>query len=430
MKLTASFAILAVLASKTFVAAAPIDVAYDSALEARAEFVDDALEDVWSRFYDELLEEVDAREYEEEIFERAPMKKFAQDLGIGLAQKAPKMAQQYSQSQQSSNRQQLPRPAFVTNNVAKPVLKPSGKKRSLEYEEDVFERAPMMKFAQDLGIGLAQKAPKMAQQYTQSQNAKIRNQLPRPPFVTNNVAKPLLRPAGKKRSLDYEEDIFERAPMLKFAQDVGIGLAQKAPKMAQQYTQSQQAKVRQQLPRPAFVTNNVAKPILRPAGKKRSLEYEEDVFERAPMMKFAQDLGIGLAQKAPKMAQQYTQSQNAKIRNQLPRPAFVTNNVAKPILKPAGKKRSLEYEEDIFERAPMMKFAKDLATNLAQKAPKMAQQYTQSQQSNNRRPFVQPAQPQQQKPAASRPSIPKPPPLPAVKKPSVLAEVKKAQGKK
>lgn len=49
-------------------------------------------------------------------------------------------------------------------------------------------------------------------------------------------------------------------------------------------------------------------------------------------------------------------------------------------VKALGKKRSLDDFEDIFERAPMKKFATDLATNLAQKAPQYAQQYTQSQQ--------------------------------------------------
>jgi len=209
-------------------------------LEARAEFVEAALDEVWERFYDELVDEIDAREYDEdlyeardydedlseardfddeEIFERAPMKKFATDLATNLAQKAPKMAQQYSQSEQSKHRQQHPRLANVVQQAqaqskGKPIPKPLpasskwntvkqpsvmaaikaqgkpsiasqakgafGKKRSLDdIEEDLFVRAPMKKFATDLATNLAQKAPKMAQQYSQSEQSKHRQQQPR-----------------------------------------------------------------------------------------------------------------------------------------------------------------------------------------------------------------------------------------------------------
>ena len=50
-----------------------------------------------------------------------------------------------------------------------------------------------------------------------------------------------------------------------------------------------------------------------------------------------------------------------------------------------GKKRALDdIEEFLFERAPMKKFATDLATGLAQKAPTYAKQYTQSEEAKRR----------------------------------------------
>ncbi|KAH6906377.1 hypothetical protein BKA70DRAFT_1429065 [Coprinopsis sp. MPI-PUGE-AT-0042] len=242
MKFTATFAVLAVFVSKAVVSAAPTP-AYDSLLEARSEFVESALEEVWARFYDELLEGVEAREYvedlfeareydedileareyDEDIFERSPMKKFAGDLATNLAQKAPQYAQQYSQSQESKARNSQPRFAHVVqqaqaqaksgsvpkpaaaklpasskwNTVKKPSVmaeikkasKPSlydqtkgafRKTRSLDDIDDfIFERSPMKKFGQDLATNLAQKAPQYAQQYSQSQESKARSSQPR-----------------------------------------------------------------------------------------------------------------------------------------------------------------------------------------------------------------------------------------------------------
>ena len=75
-----------------------------------------ALEGVWERFYNEFLDEVDAREYEEDLdardfadedlFERSPMKKFAIDVGSGLAQNYVK---QHSQSEQAKQHNSQPR---------------------------------------------------------------------------------------------------------------------------------------------------------------------------------------------------------------------------------------------------------------------------------------------------------------------------------
>ncbi|KAH6906410.1 hypothetical protein BKA70DRAFT_1429100 [Coprinopsis sp. MPI-PUGE-AT-0042] len=414
MKFTASFAVLAVFVSQAVVSAAPTPMQYDSALEARADFTDGALEEVWARFYDELLEEVDAREYDEEVFERAPMKKFAQDLAVGLAQKAPGYAKQHSQSQESKARNSAPRMANVAhqasqqskpssslpkipasskwNTVKKPSVmaeikklgKPSiasqakgGFKRSVD---EIFERG----FGKDLGIGLGQKAPSYAKQYTQSKNAQIRNSLPRAPFVTahqQSHSKPSSSKSssGKKRSLDDIEEAFERG----FGKDLGIGLGQKAPSYAKQYTQSKNAQIRNSLPRAPFVTahqQSHSKPSSSKSGsgKKRSLDdIEEAIFERG----FGKDLGIGLGQKTPSYAKQYTQSKNTQIRNSQPRAPFVTAH-QQSHLKPSssksssGKKRSLDdIEEAIFERG----FGQDLAIGLAQKAPSYAKQYTQSQ---------------------------------------------------
>ena len=331
MKFTASFAVLAVFVSQAVVNAAPMQ--FNDALEARADFNDGALEDVWSRFYDELLDEVEAREYDEDLFERAPMKKFAQDLGVGLAQKAPGYAKQYTQSQQAKTRNSAPRFANVAqqatqkkpaggsslpklpasskwNTVKKPSVMAEIKKlgnpnsianqakggfrtRDLEFDEEVFERAPMKKFAQDLGTGLAQKAPTYAKQYTKSQEAKARNSHPAPRLANvaqqakqqsrpssnlpklpasskwNTVKKPSVMAEIKKlgnpnsianqakggfrtRDLEFDEEIFERAPMKKFAQDLATGLAQKAPTYAKQYSQSEQSKVRNQNRTPGF----------------------------------------------------------------------------------------------------------------------------------------------------------------------------------
>ncbi|KAH6906383.1 hypothetical protein BKA70DRAFT_1287391 [Coprinopsis sp. MPI-PUGE-AT-0042] len=107
MKFTAAFAILAVFASKAVVSAAPAPI-YESLQEARSEFIESALEEVWARFYDELLEvesrayddmdDFEAREYyDEEIFERSPMKK----------------AEQKRKTEEAKARQAEPRPAPV-----------------------------------------------------------------------------------------------------------------------------------------------------------------------------------------------------------------------------------------------------------------------------------------------------------------------------
>ena len=98
-----------------------------------------------------------------------------------------------------------------------------------------------------------------------------------------------------------------------------------------------------------------------------------------------------------------------------------------------------EYYEDIFERSPMMKkFATDLATGLAQKAPGYADQWKKSEErkARNAQPrltaVVKQAQAAQQKPATPPPAIKTIPPASkwnTVKKPSVMAEIKKL-GKK
>jgi hypothetical protein len=226
MKFTATFAILAVFATKAVTVSAAPMAAYDSLLEARSDFVESALEEVWARFYDELLEDVEARDYDDfEMFERSPMQKFGKDLAVGIAQKLPDYAQQYSKSKEANARNSQPRMAQVvqkamaqskSGSAAKPVApvkplpatskwntvkkpsvmaeikklgKPSiasqaksalGKKRSLDDIEDyIFERTPMKKFATDLATNLAQKAPQYAQQYTQSQQNKAKASQPR-----------------------------------------------------------------------------------------------------------------------------------------------------------------------------------------------------------------------------------------------------------
>ncbi|KAH6906399.1 hypothetical protein BKA70DRAFT_1287427 [Coprinopsis sp. MPI-PUGE-AT-0042] len=127
MKFTAAFAVLTVFASKAVVQAAPAP-SYDSIMEARSEFVESALEEVWARFYDELLEEVEARRYDEDIFERSPMmKKFAVDLATGLAQKAPGYADKYKKSEEAKIKNAQPRLAKVVKQAqiaAKPVQAP------------------------------------------------------------------------------------------------------------------------------------------------------------------------------------------------------------------------------------------------------------------------------------------------------------------
>ena len=243
MKFSATFAVLAVFVSKAVVSAAPMP-AYKSAIETRAEFVESALEEVWERFYDELLEEVEAREYDsEDIFERAPMKKFAGDLASNLAQNAPGYVKQYSQSKQAEARQGQPRfPGIVqqAQAAAKPAAKPlpasskwnqvkqpavmnqikaaskpsiaeqagaafkrpssSGKKRSFyDSEDDIFKRAPMKKFAGDLASNLAQNAPGYAKQYGQSKQAEARQGQPRFPGVVQQ-AQAAARPAAKPLS--------------------------------------------------------------------------------------------------------------------------------------------------------------------------------------------------------------------------------------
>lgn len=211
MKFTASFAVLAVFVSQAVVNAAPMPAAYD--LEARADFVDGALEEVWSRFYDELLEEVEAREFDdEEIFERAPMKKFAKDLAVGLGQKAPGYANQYSQSQQAKAR----------NSVARPHISAPGSGGSGRPSGGSIPRVPS---ASKLS---GPSRPSIGQQAKGG-------------FSIAGQAKGAFR----SRSFDdMEEEIFERAPMKKFAQDLATGLAQKAPTYAKQYSQGEQNKNR------------------------------------------------------------------------------------------------------------------------------------------------------------------------------------------
>ncbi|KAH6906400.1 hypothetical protein BKA70DRAFT_1224249 [Coprinopsis sp. MPI-PUGE-AT-0042] len=124
MKFTAAFAVLAAFASATVVAAAPTP-SYDSLMEARSEFVDGALEEVWARFYEELLEEVESREYDEDIYERAaPMKKFAVDLATGLAQKAPGYADKYKKSEEAKIKNSQPRMASVVKQAQIAAAKP------------------------------------------------------------------------------------------------------------------------------------------------------------------------------------------------------------------------------------------------------------------------------------------------------------------
>lgn len=396
MKFTASFAVLAVFVSQAVVSAAPAPVQFDGAVEARADLVDGALDDVWSRFYDELLEEAEARGFDDEdLFERAPMKKFAQDLAVGLAQKAPTYANQYSQSQQAKVRNSMPRMATVAHKATQAAKQSVPKPLPASSKWNTVKKPSVMAEIKKLG---------------------------KPSSIANQA-----KGAFRTRDLEFDEDVFER--------DF-------------------------ELDEDAF---------------ERDLEFEEDVFERAPMKKFAQDLATGLAQKAPTYAKQYTQSQEAKVRNQNRTPAFANvaqqahkqskpssggakplpasskwNTVKKPSVMAEIKKlgrpssianqakggfrtRDLEFDEEVFERSPMKKFAQDLATGLAQKAPTYAKQYTQSQESKtrsqNRTPafaHVAPQATQQNKTGGSSlPKIPASSKWNTVKKPSVMAEIKK-----
>jgi hypothetical protein len=365
MKFTASFAVLAVFVSQAVVNAAPTPAAYD--LEARADFTDGALEEVWSRFYDELLEDVEAREFDdEEISERAPMKKFAQDLAVGLAQKAPGYAKQASQSQQAKAR----------NSVARPHIAPG---------------------TGGAGVRPSSSAPKMpAMPKIGGSSRPSIGQQAKGGFSIAGQAKGAFR----TRSLDdIEEDIFERAPMKKFAQDLGVGLAQKAPGYAKQYSQSQQSKAR----------NSVARPhISAPGSGGSGRPSSGSSIPKAPAMS-------KLGGSRPSIGQQA-------------KGGFSIGGQAKG----AFRSRSLDLEDDIFERAPMKKFAQDLAVGLAQKAPGYAKQYTQSEQAKvrnqNRTPgFASTVKQTQQaaKPASSLPKIPASSKWNTVKKPSVMAEIKK-----
>ena len=345
MKFTASFAVLAVFVSQAVVSAAPAPLQFDGALEARADLTDGAFEEVFSRFYDELLEEVEARDFDDEIFERAPMKKFAQDLATGLAQKAPTYAKQYTHSQEAKARNQNRTPGFAHvaqqahkqsrpssggvkplpasskwNTVKKPSVmaeikklgKPSSianqakgafRTRDLEFDEDVFERdldeeiferAPMKKFAQDLATGLAQKAPTYAKQYTHSQEAKARNQNRTPGFA----------------------HVAQQAHKQSRPSSGGVKPLPASSKWNTVKKPSVMAEIKK-LGKPSSIANQA-----KGGFRTRDLEFDEEVFERAPMKKFAQDLATGLAQKAPTYAKQYTQSQESKVRNQNRTPGF------------------------------------------------------------------------------------------------------------
>ena len=336
MKFSATFAVLAVFVSNAVVSAAPFRGYETDALEARAEFVESALEEVWSRFYDELLEEVEARDFEEDIFEardfdeeelyvRSPMKKFVGDLASGLAGKAPAIVKQYQQGQDFQNRQKLPtfQQSMEAKKKAEAAKKPAGKKRSFDDDEDLFARSPMKKFVTDLATNMAQKAPSMAQQYTQGQQSQQRQQ--QPSFIQSMEAKKKAeaakKAAGKKRSFYLDEDLYERSPMKKFVTDLATNMAQKAPSMAQQYSQGQQSKQRQQ--QPSFVQAMEAKKKAEAAakaqGKKRSfLLDEEDIFERSPMKKFVSDLAQNAVQNAPGAAKKVSQGQDFQNRQKLP----------------------------------------------------------------------------------------------------------------
>ncbi|KAH6906403.1 hypothetical protein BKA70DRAFT_407632 [Coprinopsis sp. MPI-PUGE-AT-0042] len=124
MKFTAAFAILAAFTSTAVVSAAPAPV-YDSLIEARSEFVESALEEVWARFYDELLETYESRAYAEDVFERSPMiKKFVGDFASGLAQKTPGYVDKLKKTADARARASVPRMANVVKQVqlaAKPA---------------------------------------------------------------------------------------------------------------------------------------------------------------------------------------------------------------------------------------------------------------------------------------------------------------------
>ncbi|KAH6906406.1 hypothetical protein BKA70DRAFT_1494590 [Coprinopsis sp. MPI-PUGE-AT-0042] len=278
MKFTATFAVLAVFVTNVVViSAAPIAPTYDAALEARSDLSEGNLDDVWARFYDGLLDEVEEREYDDDVFEsreydeeiyaRAPMKKFVSDVASNLAQNANSYAKQHTQHQNAQIRQGLPRAPFVVAHKASApsytsgrTHSTSGKKRSIDIDEEIFERAPMKKFVSDVASGVAQNAHGYAKQHTQHQNAQARQSLPRAPFVQAHKASAPSSghgkshsTSGKKRSFLIDEEIFERAPMKKFVSDVASGVAQNAHGYAKQHTQHQNAQIRQGLPRAPFV---------------------------------------------------------------------------------------------------------------------------------------------------------------------------------
>ncbi|KAH6897514.1 hypothetical protein BKA70DRAFT_1231467 [Coprinopsis sp. MPI-PUGE-AT-0042] len=237
MKFTATFAVLAVFVTKAVVSAAPVVPSYDSAPEARSDFVEGALEEVWARFYDELVEEreydedtLEFREYDKKLFERAPMKKFGKDVVNNLAQNAHGYAKQYSESKKTEARNSGTRP-FMANpahrggssggsSSGSSSHHASGKKRSLDADEELFERAPMKKFVKDVANNLAQNANGYAKQHTNTNNANARNNAANRPFSANPAhrADALKKytssggsSSGKKRSLDVDEEVFERA---------------------------------------------------------------------------------------------------------------------------------------------------------------------------------------------------------------------------
>ncbi|KAH6906384.1 hypothetical protein BKA70DRAFT_1494541 [Coprinopsis sp. MPI-PUGE-AT-0042] len=281
MKFAATFAVLAVFVAKAVVSAAPVVPPYDSALEARSDFVEGALEEVWARFYDELVEEreydedaFEFREYDEELFERAPMKKFGKDVVNNLAQNAHGYAKQYSESKKTEARNSGTRP-FMANpahrggssggsSSGSSSHHASGKKRSLDIDEELLERSPIRR-----------NSSRMSPTTSHRMHMGMPSSTPTPTMPTLGTTGPiaLLQPtqpalqkysgsssggssSGKKRSLaDAEEELFERTPMKKFGKDVASNLAQNAHGYAKQHTNANNANARNNAASRPFAAN-------------------------------------------------------------------------------------------------------------------------------------------------------------------------------
>lgn len=227
MKFSATFAILAVFASKAVVLADPMAAYQYNALEARAEFLESALEHVLERFYDDLLDDIDARDDDVDLFDARDFddeedlamraSRMAGDIASQMAGNAPKWAQGHQQSRQMQVRQKAPRMALV----AQQALAAQRKKQTPSGSGPRVENSP---------------------------SGSKWNVIKKP-----GVLAAVKEKLGKKRSLeDIEEDLVIRASK-KIAGDIASQLADKAPGWAQGHQQSREMQARQKAPRMALV---------------------------------------------------------------------------------------------------------------------------------------------------------------------------------